>query len=230
MKSILSQEQRRITCIHEAAHAVIQALGGLWVSRVTVAPLGATPDWTMESVKGHIQYGLLGLCEGSGLDIIGISEWNDDECRVEVNYDSFKAYIQSFDNSSPKREAARWRKEYFRHMRAHVCIQLAGKVAEQILDGIPSGEIWVDPSKWSDTPHDEHWAAAICRLLPYRNEFDYLTTETERMLRTPEVWERVTKLADELEQHGVVGNDEDEIPFLPERLEGWPSSPRSKAA
>ena len=57
----LSHLERRATCFHEAGHAVVFALGGVAVSRVAVAPEGAT-EWRTPSSNGRSCSDLWGLC------------------------------------------------------------------------------------------------------------------------------------------------------------------------
>ena len=57
----LSRAERRATCFHEAGHAVVFALGGVAVTRVAVAPEGAT-EWRTPSSNGRTCSDLWGLC------------------------------------------------------------------------------------------------------------------------------------------------------------------------
>ena len=58
----LSRYERRLTCVHEAAHAVMYALGGYKIAQVAVAPEGAT-NWTVKLRKGNVLHDLWGVCE-----------------------------------------------------------------------------------------------------------------------------------------------------------------------
>jgi hypothetical protein len=108
-------------------------------------------------------------------------------------------------------------------VRAEICVLLAGPAASQIFEGN-------DVSLWEGdfTPaEDITKALGLAQLLHWRNEYDYLADLTERMLRRPEVWAMVLRLADELERHGDI---EEFAGFLPEPIPNWPPSPRAKNA
>jgi hypothetical protein len=116
-------------------------------------------------------------------------------------------------------------------MRGWVGALLAGEIATQILNGCEEGQVFLD---WggNDEPEDCDKAVGICMLLPFRfdKEFDSVTKQTERILRTPEVWQRVLNLANLLEEKGILGREEEAIPFLPKPLRNWPKPPHRQIA
>ncbi|MFZ4540122.1 hypothetical protein [Propionivibrio sp.] len=72
---------------------------------------------------------------------------------------------------------------------------------------------------------DSQKAAGLALLLPWRGEYGDLTWVTEQLLRRPDVWAMVIRLACELER---LGDMEDFDGFLPDAVDGWPSSPQAK--
>jgi hypothetical protein len=69
---------------------------------------------------------------------------------------------------------------------------------------------------------DMSQVCAYCDLFDTYN-FGLLVSETEKLLRTKEIWDSLLKLADLLEQAGSLEPDEEnDIPFLPGEIEGWP--------
>ncbi len=208
----LTSDRRYEVCIHEAAHAVIYAYGGTFVYSVEVAPLGIS-DLSLTGRKGHMYKETMGLCSTSDAPFSYCLLWNIDDCTFVADKKTFRSVMKS---------CVGWRKrnEIKRRIRAHVCGCLAGPVADAKYRGKTSDEIYLESeSVFSGTPDDVSIAEALSWFLPSWKEFDLLTKETDRLLRMPEIWERVLKLADVLNHAGKI---EEDIPFLPEPCELWP--------
>jgi len=224
---VLTKEKRRAVCVHEAGLAVIHALGGAIVHRVAVAPEGK--DGTIEGRKQSMLTDLWGVCQPSQFIQMQMHmRWNDGKCTWEVDRKGFDADIrqtQAWLAAAGRRYACTYVVESRRIVRAHICAGIAGPAAEQIFDG---EEIWLDePDDYGNANEDIVVAQARSWLLPYRNEYRHACQVTEAALRRPEIWERVMRLADELER---VGDMEDFDGLLPDPLPGWPSSPGSRGA
>ena len=219
---VFSAHDRRIVCVHEAAHAVVASLGGLFVYSVEVAPVGAT-DWTATGRKGDVISDSLGLCSTSDLTMpysLAL-RWNADESTLEGNRAIVRHYLAML--ARPQRA------ECYRAARAHVCLVLAGPIAEAILDG-EEPPYWFESECWgTGTPDDVHIAEAISWLLPFRNELDHAIEVTTAAL--VEHWDCVIRVADALEHAGKLGDELGHL--LPNQANwppSWPPSPRSVRA
>lgn len=227
---LLTKERRRAVCVHEAGHAVIFALGGAFVHRLAVAPEGDTGDWTIESREGGTLADSWGVCQlTSYVSMQRFMQWKDDECAWEVDRKGFDAHERQVQASLAEAGSPRARThvaENRRIVRAHICGEVAGPAAEQIFLG--ESDLWLfEPSDYGNPTNELGVALARSWLLPYRNEYRHACQVTEAALRRPHIWERVMRLADELER---VGDMTDELDgFLPDPLPGWPSSPGSRA-
>lgn len=216
----LTAESRRGVCIHEAAHAVLYALGGAWVYRVAVAPEGAT-DWSTISRKGAAMYDLWGMCSASDSPGWMFIRWDDDMGELNADRTQFGAMLAAMALHRPASKP-----EMYRQIRAHVVASLAGPAAEQLHNGV--AEPYLSEGDW--TPEDDITKAqAQAWLLPGRAEFDRLAVLAVETLRRADVWACVLRLADELQR---VGDMEDEalLPFLPAGVPSWPPSLRLKSA
>lgn len=210
---------RREVCVHEAAHAVMGALGGTtFCYALAVAPEGAE-DWSYTNRKGWTTSGIWGNHEGSDPPFPWpLMRWNEEEGGFDGSH-ARGALRDLMGNLKPHH-----RRGYYRSLRAHLCFCLAGNIAEALyrneepdLDG-----------EWG-TADDIAQAEATSWLLPFRwlKELDHGVSVTTAALR--EYWPLVTALADVLEAKGVL-NDEEVAPYLPQRLKDWPPPPpRPKA-
>lgn len=216
MTARLTAQQRREVCVHEAAHAVVHALGGVWVYGLGVAPEGAS-DWETEDRKGYLMADLWGCCHTSDAPVWRFIQW-DDEGFGGYNSD-WKGYadlLRQLDKHQRGSSAAQ-----LRELRAHICGTLAGPIADAIREGRPEGGICLglyDSGEFDDVTKAE----AFCCLLPFYEEFHHLATETERILRVPETWQVVMHLADALEAAGTL--KEELRDFLPASRRSWPPS------
>jgi hypothetical protein len=225
----LTKERRREVCIHEAAHAVIHALGGSFVYLLAVAPEDAT-EWQVRDRKGGLCTDLWGICSTSDFSTWLCMQWNETECTYEVDRRSYATYLRSMEHQvnefhrSEGRPPARLAAEQRRIVRAHICGSMAGPAAEAIAKG---QDVQSELDYWnadlSDPNEDLCHAEAMARLLPYRNEYEHAARVTEQALRSPDIWAAVLRLADELER---VGHMDDVHPWVPEADRHWPPSPR----
>ena len=225
----LTKERRRQVCIHEAAHAVIHALGGSFVYLLAVAPEDAT-SWQVHDRKGMLCTDLWGICSTSDFWTRYI-QWNEEECSYEVDRRGYAEYLRDMERqvndrrSSSGQRVLRLAAEQRRIARAHVCASMAGPAADAIVAGEDvedALDYWT--ADLSDPNEDLCNAEAMARLLPYRSEYDHAVRVTEEALRRPAIWAAVLRLADELER---VGHMEDVRPWLPEADRHWPPSPRA---
>ncbi len=224
-------ESRRAACIHEAAHAVVHALGGSFVFRVAVAPEGDTGSWTYEDRRGKAATDLRGICEASDHFVLSMHMgWDEGEHCYRPDRRGFEKHVRMVATAIAKCSDATGRRsqrsvmaEERRIARAHLCAIVAGPIAEQIYMG---DDVYVDePEDWDNPGEDIVRAWAIAGLLPFIREFDHAVRVTEAALRDAETWGRVVRLAAELER---VGDVEEVDPFLPDRLPSWPPTPRAR--
>lgn len=211
----LTAQERRRTCVHEAAHAVIFALGGATVYDLAVAPEGST-GWTFTGRKGGLSSDLWGICSPS--DMYLPMRWSEDASAYELDsagWSQLRKAISEFPNGK------RVGRAQLTCIRAHACAALAGPLSELLLDG--GQDPYIEPL-W-ERGEDATLAAGYCRFLPYWNEYEHLTEVTVAALREPDIWARVISLADAL---GIAGHMQQSVDaFLPQRRDEWPSSPRS---
>ncbi len=113
-------------CVHEAAHADVYALGGVWVYRVAVTPLGST-GWQTTGRKGSVVGDLLGMCSTADSPASLFIRWDDEQDGAVADRRAFTEMLRRIDAASPG--AAR---ECRRQVRAHLCACLAGPAAEQL--------------------------------------------------------------------------------------------------
>lgn len=71
-------------------------------------------------------------------------------------------------------------------------------------------------------------AEACCRLLPFRHEIFHLADKTEHLLRNPDIWQAVIRLADLLETKEPL-ETERLLGFLPNARPHWPPTSEKQA-
>ncbi len=223
----LDRARRRAVCVHEAGHAVIDAVGGAYVHRVAVAPEGAT-TWSTTGRKGVALSDLWGVCSAS--DTLGqwFIRWEPEELCYAADRRNFGQVLRLFETGGGKGCARRAVREIRRQLRAQVCACLAGPAAEQLHER-PADEPYLWEGEWGEPDDDIAKAEAYCWLLPWRGEFEHLAALTVATLRRPDVWAHVVAVADALEESGDL-EDEAVEKLLPMPARDWPPSPRSKAA
>jgi len=122
----LTKELCHITCIHEAAHAVVFALGGVFVYSVEVAPEGAE-SWSSISRKGTHQDDLWGSCATSDVPGGLWLRWDNEEGCYTFDKGGFREFRKLLPRKAKALQT--------RAIRAFGCGFLAGPMAEMILDG-----------------------------------------------------------------------------------------------
>lgn len=150
----LTEEERRITCFHEAAHAVVHAIGGAFVGSVEVAPVGAM-EWATQGENGEAISDLWGICRGGDRCDAGLFIRWKDEAGYQVDASGYRAYRRQHGDQ-------RHRSFMYRHLRRYICGVLAGPVSDRICDGWPIDEIWLDP--WEDSLNPAH---DVIRIEPH---------------------------------------------------------------
>lgn len=196
----LSRHERRLTCVHEAAHAVMYAIGGYKIAQVAVAPEGAT-DWTVKLRKGGVLHDLWGVCEK-------FEDHPAARCKTSKNrFDRqmFRTSLKPFPGS--------YRRKIWRQIRAHLCGVVAGELAEHLYLGNP-------PEFNFDGEGDGVTAIADDCLLLGRDNLEYMVELVIQKLQSSDVWGLVIQLADALEMSGCV--DDRIEAFLPVPEPGWP--------
>lgn len=208
----LSAAQRRETCFHEAGHAVAFALGGVTVFGVAVAPAGAE-SWRTASSNGRTCSDLWGLCRHAELILPRqLLRWLMSEGGLHADGKGHEALL-----ATPEGQAllASLAQPKHREILAQVIGLLAGPAAEQIYRG---EEVRFCGRNDLD---DVSRALALSALLPGGADLAQAAALTEEVLRTPESWAMVSRLADELERTGEV--DRRIKAFLPLAMPGWPT-------
>jgi hypothetical protein len=199
VEAVLTAEQHRITCVHEAAHAVVFALHQHYLAySVEVVPVGTViAEAVLVERKGAAR-NALGLVCGSSMPG-GMYIHVDDYGFYDVDRKRYRADLKNMEEHAPGigRHARQ-------EMRAYVRGCLAGPVSEEIMRG--ATDIWFEP--WDGLGGDIDRADALCRLLPFRNEYEKLLEETVSLLRTPDIWTRILRLADALAVAGRLEGEE----------------------
>ena len=209
----LTEHYRLLICAHEAAHAVVAALGDRQCRGMAVAPVGAE-EWTPVAHSGKRLDASWGYCTTYPVPRpLSCLKWDPETCE------------EGYDLTLAKRYQKQWlaktvfRTGYYRGLRAWLCESLAGPIVDGYLLG---KEPWLESDY--TRPDDINQAQACCDLLPFRNqrEFNhavYLTTDA-----LCNHWSAVLALTEALAQAGTL--DEDAIrPYLPPSLKGWPTPP-----
>jgi hypothetical protein len=196
----LSAKERRLTCVHESAHAVIYALGGFGITQVAVAPEGAAA-WTVELRKGEVLTDLWGVCEKFEDHP---AEWFRTR-NGGFDRKQFRACLKPFPGA--------YRRRVWRMIRAHLCAVVAGELAEHIYRG-------QTPEFDFDGDGDSLTAMADEGLLLGHDNLENMVELTIRKLQTPQVWKRIVELADALEMSGRIAEGIEA--FLPVPEPSWP--------
>ena len=213
--SRLTPAQRRVTCIHEAGHAVAFALGGVSVHRLAVADEGAAA-WRTDIRNGRMCTGLWGLCEKADLVLPRqFLRWLMNEGCLHPDG---RGHPQLLQRPEGRAQVEGFSARLQREILAQMVGLMAGPAAEQIFRGeavrlCPAGEF--DEVRQAE---DLSW------LLPARDALQHAAALTVRTLQRPDVWAAVERVAGELERagtltHGLRGL----LPAaLPAALPDWP--------
>ncbi|TAH45720.1 MAG: hypothetical protein EYC67_10215 [Betaproteobacteria bacterium] len=206
----LTRELRRETCFHEAGHAVAFALGGVPVLRLAVAPEGAD-HWRTDIRSGRCCSDLWGLCEKADLVFPRpFLRWLGSEGALHADGRGFEAVL---DTPLGQALLAGFTPAHRSEIRAHVVGLLGGPVAEHLYRGEPlrlHGTMNLD---------DVSRATALCRFLPRNDELPRSLRLVEDALQGPEMWDIVSRVADELERRGELRDGL--RARLPAAIRGW---------
>lgn len=210
----LSRVERRATCFHEAGHAVVFALGGVAVTRVAVAPEGAT-EWRTPSSNGRTCSDLWGLCVKAELVLPRqLLRWLMSEGALSPDGSGYAKVLESPEGQALV-EALGPRQR--RDIRAQMAGLLAGPLAERIFRG-EAAQATVEAG-----PGDGAKARALAALLGDPAEFAHAARLAEAALRGPARWAQVGALAAALEAAGHV--EAGIRGFLPAADPAWPPAP-----
>lgn len=247
----LTAEHRHQLCIHLAAHAAVSSLGGAWVYMLAV-PRAGVRSWTITERKQNGLGKIWGVCSTSDFYCPHMT-WNQAEQRfvgnrstwereIETTYDQLlqehlhpNPAINCFD---PFQNGAPTKDEFFAGHRRVVRAQACGYLAGHIADGITAGMTADDALRLYDRrdtqavgASDIAIAQGLAELLP-PGEYGHVVHVTEEALRRPDVWQAVIRLGCELEQCGLLENDDCEVDIysiLPREQRGWPAAPDQTA-
>lgn len=243
----LTAEHRRQLCVHLAAHAAVNSMGGARVCMLAVAPAGVR-SWTTSERKTRSLGKIWGLCSVSDYYCSHI-EWIPDRQRYVANREGWEWEIRRqyesllrdhsnsesgitvwdpFANGAPSAEE--FMASHRRVVRAQVCGYLAGHIADGITAGMEATEalrLYDRRDTENVGPSDIAIAQGLADLLP-PGEYEHAVRLTEEVLRRPEVWAAVQQVASELEQLGLIEGDPcegDALGLLPSPEKGWPAAP-----
>jgi hypothetical protein len=208
--NIFTKDQRKETCIHESAHAVITALCGEPVYSVAVAPEGARIEECLFIGRTGGRHNAVGLCDGSD-GALWLCRWDDEECALAVDHEQKREYLKNFPKAM--------RSTIYRSWRGRLCNCLAGEIAEAYHSGEGMESFWLEDYGSSGSDTASAWG--YHRLLPFRDEINHAIEITKAAI--VEYWPYVTRLAEVLEERGQI--DDDVVDYLPEKIPNWPPSP-----
>jgi hypothetical protein len=245
----LTAEHRHQLCVHLAAHAAISNLGGAFVYMLAVAPAGVR-SWTISERKAREIGKMWGICSTSDFYCRHL-QWNEDRQMYDADRSGWESELEYLhdqltrpDNSNPL--AAEMIAEYVasgtltkerciadhrRVVRAQMCGYLAGHIADGITAGLSADEALRLYDR-RDTQYvggvsDIVIAEGLAGLLP-PGEYENAVRNTEEVLRQPDVWKSVKRIAEELAKFGLLEGDDCEADIgklLPKGPPNWPPAP-----
>lgn len=221
MKALTLDAKTRLeVCYHEAAHAVVHALGGASVFKLAVAPVGST-DWEIENRKGFLISDAWGVCESSTppSTVLMNIHWDDEKNQYIANRKNFSAMVKSIAGFLKN-----YRNDLNRVLRAQICGNLAGPIATGIFYD-QEACLESSPCKYQEGG-DIAFSIALSMFLPQSSARELLHAKciVKELLQTPSIWTTIQTLALALERQGEMDSSKLE-PFLPEQLDNWPNGP-----
>ena len=218
----LSAEERRFTCIHEAAHAAVHGVAGMGLIGVKVADIGAT-SFQAEGQTNLTLVSEWGMERFDGNPVMpSFMPWTEKD-GYKGNRPAFDEYL-AFMDKQVKSEPV-FSVGIGQLVRAHLCAILAGPLAESIARGIQAD---ADPGHDRDELGDMARVAGLLDLITDARDdriavFKHFQDETGKLLCEPGVWSAVTGIADLLEKHGELGNA-DLARLAPDWRPDWPAA------
>jgi hypothetical protein len=233
----LKAEHRHQLCVHLAAHAVVSSMGGAGIYMLAVAPAGVR-SWTIGDRKSRSLGKLWGVCSTSDY-ICDHLAWDDDHQIYIADRDGWESWYKKLDNAEMQSYKDRGSQgpdpttlgtylAGFQHVvRSQACGYLAGHIA----DGITAGMEATEALRLYDRRDSQYVGASdiaiaqgLADLLP-DGEYEHVVRLTEAVLRRPEVWAVVQRLASELERLGLIEGgpgEDDALALLPPTEQDWP--------
>lgn len=238
----LSAEHRHQLCVHLAAHAVINHLGGAFIYKLAVAP-ASVRSWTVSERKTGSLGKLWGVCSTSDFYTCRLQRDEDHQIfvadRKSWERDTLREYrpAQARGDTTDLDHPAVSYDDFLACCRQTVRAQACGYLAGHIADGLTAGLNAEEALRLYDRRDTQHVgegsdiviAEGLAGLLPH-GEYENAVRVTEEVLRRPEIWESVNRLGRLLEQFGLLEGDEcegDMYDCLPEPLRDWPPAPES---
>ena len=209
----LNRQQRWESCIHEAGHAIVAALGGYPCRELVTAPEGAATGWQFTDCQGVVVTGSAGFCSIDHCwPALKHLSWNEDGY-----YDTDVAHAVQHQYLKPLNRSLRAR--YRQGLRALVCDLLAGPLAKTRYRG--EAPLVENSGAFQD---DFLKAEAYCDLLPFRTVREFEHARQLAVAALEDYWPMVMTLAEALEKAGRL-SEEAVFPYLPPPLANWPPSP-----
>ena len=244
----LKTEHRRQLCVHLAAHAAVSEMGGAWVYMLAVPPVGVR-SWTISERKCNSLGKIWGVCSTSDF-FCDHMQWDDDSQCFVADRQAWESHLsqthENFmrvhldprpDNSvdDPFSGGAPTLEEFLACHRRVVRGQVCGYLAGHIADGITAGMNAEEALRLYDRRDTQYVgfhgdiviAQGLADLLP-PGEYENAVQATEEVLRRPDIWKSVTKLAEELGKFGLLEGADCEADLhelLPETISNWPPAP-----
>ena len=219
---VLSAEERRFTCIHEAAHAAVHGVAGMGLVGVKVADQGA-PSFEAEGPINLTLVSEWGMERFDGNPVMpSFMPWTEED-GYKGNRPAFAEYLAFMDaqvQSDPVFSVG-----ITQLVRAHLCALLAGHVAESIARGTKVvAELGLDRDELGDMARVSGLLDLIAGPQEDRLEvLQHFQDQTGKLLCEPAIWSAVTRIADLLEARGELGN-EDLVRLAPEWRPEWPAA------
>jgi hypothetical protein len=222
-----TKRHRQKVCLHEAGHAVVHAIGGSFVYRLSVAPEGDDGSWAPRLRTGSFVKDVWGLCEPSEPPLPKEAlKWDEVTNQFVCHRDVYDAHLRSSAVGQSPADYPFFLAEQRRQLRAHICAWLAGPLVECLRHGRRTDWKHVEEMHYKiyePYPSDDVIMAKACgALLSDGPECEHACEVTTAALRRPDIWDAVQRLAKELERVGEIHECHD---WLPSPENEWPPLP-----